>query len=53
MIGLPFCIVGYVHSPAKVVQNGDPWVLSSRYTFKFYAVKEVFGGNGGLKPGDM
>ena len=29
-------------------EKGDPKVLGSRYTFKFYAVKKVFGGNWGL-----
>ena len=48
-----FVVLAMLVPQVKVVRNGDPLVLSSRYTFKFYAVREVFGGNGDLKPGDM
>ena len=47
------CDFVYVLSPAEVIRYYDPYVLSSRHTFKFCVVKEVLGRNGCVESGHM
>ena len=40
-----FSDIIYVFAPSEVFRNCDPYVLGSRYTFKFSILKDIFGGN--------